>query len=107
MVSQSSTVTIEAGMWLLIAALVSAAASAIAIHLLAPRSRPVSPEADLVADMVTPKEGFSVTVLPPDSPPLGAEFVQPTDTPSPPLPSGPPDYSAFAPPPDPGSKERD
>lgn len=60
-----------------------------------------------LADLPTPKEGFSITVLPPDSPPRDTELVPSTDTPTPQPPSGPPDYSAFAPPPDPDPRERD
>ncbi|WP_410656587.1 hypothetical protein [Amycolatopsis sp. lyj-112] len=83
-----STTTLEAGMWALFAAVAASVAAAVMSHRVEEAEVPLSGDLSL-ADMPTPKEGISITVLPPA-----------------PLPE-PPDYSAFAPPPDPGSKERD
>ncbi|WP_410604433.1 hypothetical protein [Amycolatopsis sp. lyj-90] len=83
------TLTFDAGIWALFAAVVAAAGAAVMSH------RVEEPELSLaedpgLADMPTPKDGISITVLPPE-----------------PRPEPPPDYSAFAPPPEPGPKERD
>lgn len=101
-----STMTPEAGMWALIAAVVAAVGAAVMSHRVEEDEVLASGDSSL-ADLPTPKEGFSITVLPPGSPPRGTELVPSTDTPSPRPPSGPPDYSAFAPPPDPDPRERD
>ncbi|WP_410650142.1 hypothetical protein [Amycolatopsis sp. cmx-4-54] len=82
------TLTLEAGMWALFAAVVAAAGAAVMSHRVQDDEVPVSGDQSL-ADMLTPKDGISITVLPPE-PQLEK-----------------PDYSAFAPPPDPGAKERD
>lgn len=84
-----ATVTFEAGMWALFAAVVAAVGAAIMSHRVEEAEVP-SAEDPSLADMPTPKDGISITVLPPE-----------------PQPAPPPDYSAFAPPPDPGPKERD
>ncbi|WP_244162504.1 hypothetical protein [Amycolatopsis regifaucium] len=84
-----STTTPEAGMWALFAAVVAAAGAAVMSHRVEEDEIPVSGDPSL-ADMPTPKDGISITVLPPE-----------------PQPETPPDYSAFAPPPDPGPRERD
>ncbi|UMP02156.1 hypothetical protein [Amycolatopsis sp. EV170708-02-1] len=76
--------TLEAGMWALLAAVVAAVGAAVMSHRVQDDAVPVSGDSAL-AEMPTPKDGISITVLPPE----------------------PPDYSAFAPPPDPGAKERD
>ncbi|MFC9252042.1 hypothetical protein [Amycolatopsis thailandensis] len=83
-----ATLTLEAGMWALLAAVVAAVAAAVMSHRVEEDESPMSADPGL-ADMPTPKDGISITVLPPEPQP------------------GPPDYSAFAPPPDPGAKERD
>jgi len=80
--------TLEAGMWALFAAVVAAVGAAVMSHRVQEDEVPVSEDPGL-ADMPTPKDGISITVLPPEPQP------------------GPPDYSAFAPPSDPGPKERD
>lgn len=83
-VSQS----LGAGMWALFAATVAAAGAAVMSHRVQENEFPVSGDPGL-ADMPTPKDGISITVLPPEPQPQT------------------PDYSAFAPPPVPGAKERD
>ncbi|MEV7550776.1 hypothetical protein AB0N89_14220 [Amycolatopsis sp. NPDC089917] len=80
--------TLGAGMWALLAAVVAAAGAAVMSHRVQEDEVPASEDTSL-ADMPTPKDGISITVLPPEPQP------------------GPPDYSAFAPTPDPGPKERD
>ncbi|WP_245192148.1 hypothetical protein [Amycolatopsis azurea] len=80
--------TLEAGMWALFAAVVAAVGAAVMSHRVQEDEVPVSEDPGL-AEMPTPKDGISITVLPPEPQP------------------GPPDYSAFAPPSDPGPKERD
>ncbi|MFE6609361.1 hypothetical protein [Amycolatopsis sp. NPDC057786] len=82
------TMTLESGMWALFAAVAAAAGAAVMSHRVQDDELPVSGDPSL-ADMPTPKDGISITVLPPEPQP---------ET---------PDYSAFAPPPDPGAKERD
>ncbi|MFI7118202.1 hypothetical protein [Amycolatopsis sp. NPDC049868] len=82
------TLTLEAGMWALFAAVVAAAGAAVMSHRVQDEEVPVSGDSAL-AEMLTPKDGVSITVLPPEPRP---------ET---------PDYSAFAPPSDPGAKERD
>ncbi|RSN19136.1 hypothetical protein DMC63_17070 [Streptomyces sp. WAC 05977] len=86
--SIETTTTLGAGMWALFAAVVAAAGAAVMSHRVQDDEAPVSGDPNL-ADMPTPKHGISVAVLPPDPQPEK------------------PDYSAFAPPPDPGAKERD
>ncbi|UUV35521.1 hypothetical protein NQK81_19420 [Amycolatopsis roodepoortensis] len=86
--SIETTTTLGAGMWALFAAVVAAAGAAVMSHRVQDDEVPVSGDPSL-ADMPTPKHGISVAVLPPDPQPEK------------------PDYSAFAPPPDPGAKERD
>lgn len=83
-----STTTLEAGMWALFAAVAASVGAAVMSHRVAEAEVPVAGDPSL-ADLPTPKDGISITVLPPEPQP------------------GPPDYSAFAPPPDLGSKERD
>ncbi|MFK0243637.1 hypothetical protein ACIQUM_02995 [Amycolatopsis azurea] len=80
--------TLEAGMWALFAAVVAAVGAAVMSHRVQEDEVPASEDPSL-ADMPTPKDGISITVLPPEPQPE------------------PPDYSAFAPPSDPGPKERD
>lgn len=82
------TLTLEAGMWALLAAAVAAAGAAVMSHRVQDDEVPMSGDPGL-ADMPTPRDGISITVLPPEPQPEK------------------PDYSAFAPPPDPGAKERD
>nr|WP_246481356.1 hypothetical protein [Amycolatopsis umgeniensis] len=82
------TVTLEAGMWALFAAVAASLGAAVMSHRVEEAEVPVSGDLSL-AEMPTPKDGISITVLPPEP--------QPEQ----------PDYSAFAPPPDPGPKERD
>lgn len=82
------TLTLEAGMWALFAAVVAAAGAALMSHRVQDDEVPMNGDPSL-ADMPTPKDGISITVLPPDAQPAT------------------PDYSAFAPPPDSGPKERD
>ena len=82
------TLTLEAGMWALFAAVVAAAGAAVMSHRVQGEEIPLSGDSAL-AEMPTPKDGISITVLPPEPQPEA------------------PDYSAFAPPPDPGAKERD
>ncbi|WP_233621674.1 hypothetical protein [Amycolatopsis sp. WAC 04182] len=82
------TLTLEAGMWALFAAVVAAASAAVMSHRVQDDEVPMTGDPSL-ADMPTPKDGISITVLPPEPQPEK------------------PDYSAFAPPPDPGAKERD
>ncbi|MFI9450938.1 hypothetical protein [Amycolatopsis sp. NPDC052450] len=82
------TLTLEAGLWALFAAVVSAAGAAVMSHRVQDDEFPMSGDPSL-ADMPTPKDGISVTVLPPEAQPAT------------------PDYSAFAPPPESGPKERD
>ena len=84
-----SATALEAGMWALLAAVVAAAGAAVMSHRVEEHAIPVTDDPSL-ADMPTPKDGISITVLPPE-----------------PQTEPPPDYSAFAPPPDPGPKERD
>jgi hypothetical protein len=84
-----STTTLQAGMWALFAAVAAAAGAAVMSHRVEETESPVSGDQSL-ADMPTPKDGISITVLPPE-----------------PRPEPPPDYSAFAPPPALGPKERD
>ncbi|RSM71143.1 hypothetical protein DL991_36240 [Amycolatopsis sp. WAC 01375] len=82
------TLTLEAGMWALFAAVVTAAGAAVMSHRV--QHDEVSMNGDpSLADMPTPKDGISITVLPPEAP------------------SSAPDYSAFAPAPQSGAKERD
>ncbi len=83
------TLTLEAGMWALFAAVVAAAAAAVMSHRVEQPAIPTAGDPDL-ADLPTPKDGISITVLPPE-----------------PQPEASPDYSAFAPPPDSGPKDRD
>ncbi|MFJ4099204.1 hypothetical protein [Amycolatopsis japonica] len=80
--------TLEAGMWALFASVVAAASAAVMGHRVQDGAVPISGDSAL-AEMPTPKEGISITVLPPEPQPEV------------------PDYSAFAPPPDSGAKERD
>ncbi|MFJ8910411.1 hypothetical protein [Amycolatopsis sp. NPDC102389] len=80
------TQTFGAGLWALFAAVAAAAGAAVMSHRV--QEVPMSGDSAL-AEMPTPKDGISITVLPP-------EPKQET-----------PDYSAFAPPPTPGAKERD
>ncbi|WP_328701703.1 hypothetical protein [Amycolatopsis pittospori] len=84
-----SATTLEAGMWALLAAAVAAVGAAVMSHRVEEDAIPVTDDPSL-ADMPTPKDGISIMVLPPE-----------------PQTAPPPDYSAFAPPPDPGPKERD
>ncbi|GAB3707841.1 hypothetical protein GCM10027598_11490 [Amycolatopsis oliviviridis] len=86
--SIETTTTVEAGMWALFAAVAASVGAAIMSHRVQADEVPMVGDPGL-ADMPTPKDGISITVLPPEPRP------------------GPPDYSAFAPPPDPGAKERD
>ncbi|MFC3449933.1 hypothetical protein [Amycolatopsis speibonae] len=81
------TLTLDAGMWALFAAAAAAAGAAVMTHRVQADEVPVSDPS--LADMPTPKDGISITMLPPE--------------PQPEL----PDYSAFAPPPETGSKVRD
>ncbi|WP_235213178.1 hypothetical protein [Amycolatopsis sp. MJM2582] len=83
-----TTLTVGAGMWALFAAVVAAAGAAVMSHRVQDDEVPMSGDSAL-AEMPTPKDGISITVLPPEPQPEV------------------PDYSAFAPPPDPGAKERD
>ncbi|WP_228708030.1 hypothetical protein [Amycolatopsis keratiniphila] len=82
------TQTLGAGLWALFAAVVAAAGAAVMSHRVQDEEVPMSGDSAL-AEMPTPKDGISITVLPPEPQPEV------------------PDYSAFAPPPDPGAKERD
>ncbi len=84
-----SSTTLEAGMWALFAAVAASAGAAAMSHRVEEAEVPLSGDPSL-ADMPTPRDGISITVLPPE-----------------PEPEPPPDYSAFAPPSDPGPKERD
>lgn len=86
--SVETSTTLGAGMWALFAAVVAAAGAAVMSHRVHDDEVPVSGDPSL-ADMPTPKDGISIAVLPPEPQPEK------------------PDYSAFAPPPDPGAKERD
>ncbi len=89
-IARDTTVTVGLGQWLLITAVVVAVAGAIASHRLRPEPLAAPGNSDL-ADMATPRDGFSITLLPAEPPPS----------------SEPPDYSAFAPPPDTDRRERD
>ncbi|OXM53960.1 hypothetical protein CFP75_05585 [Amycolatopsis alba DSM 44262] len=71
------TLTLEAGMWALFAAVVAVVAAAVMSHRVQEDEVSLSGHPSL-ADLPTPKDGISITVLPPE----------------------PPDYSAFAPPKD-------
>ncbi|MEV6907926.1 hypothetical protein [Amycolatopsis sp. NPDC051071] len=85
----NGTLTFGAGIWALFAAVVAAVGAAVMSHRVDEGEIPVS-EAPGLADLPTPKDGISIMVLPPE-----------------PRTEAPPDYSAFAPPRDSGSRERD
>ncbi|WET80288.1 hypothetical protein P3102_03275 [Amycolatopsis sp. QT-25] len=82
------TLTLEAGMWALFAAVTAAVGAAVMRHRVQGDGVPVDGDSAL-AEMPTPKDGLSIMVLPPEPRP---------ET---------PDYSAFAPPPDSDTKDRD
>ena len=63
------TTSMQTGMWLLIAATVAALAAAVVAQLSRAETEPTDDHGAALADLTTPRQGFSITVLPPESPP--------------------------------------